>query len=209
MAQVQIQDLNHTHEGILRWLIAHPDRPLRDCAQEFGVTQSWLSVVINSDLFRVRLAELQQDHTLRLAQTLEEKLATAADLALEKLIIELETTQDSNYILSAADKLLKSKGFGAKAAAPSVQVNNYNVQGVDANFLAQQRNALVERKVPEGVEFQSGTDLQIEDVEPLGVESQSPTPGEAPERRHQPCSSPADSPSPPPVRGKLTPEDLL
>lgn len=142
MAQVQIKDLNHTHEGILRWLIANPDRPLRECAAVMGVTQAWLSVIINSDLFRVRLDELQREYTFSVTQSLEEKLTTAADIALDRLITELEKTTDSEFVLSAADKLLKSKGFGAKASAAPVQVNNYNIQGVDASFLSAQREVL-------------------------------------------------------------------
>lgn len=143
MAENQIQDMNHTHEGILRWLLLNPDRPLRDCAAYMGVTQSWLSVIINSDCFRERLKELQGEFNIRVVQSLEEKLTTATNVALDRLITCVEASQDEQYILAAADKLLKSKGFGARANIPQgPTVNNYVLQGVDASFLTQQREAL-------------------------------------------------------------------
>lgn len=53
--------LNHTHEAIARWLLENPTRSLRECAQFFGYTQSWLSCIIHSDAFQVKLNQMQKE----------------------------------------------------------------------------------------------------------------------------------------------------
>lgn len=207
MAQVQIKDLNHTHEGILRWLVANPDRPLRECAAVMGVTQAWLSVIINSDLFRARLDELQREYTFSLTQTLEEKLTTATNIALDRLITELEHSSNEEFVLSAADKLLKSKGFGAKASAAPVQVNNYNIQGVDASFLNAQRDMLT-KAASEGVIAEAeSTDITDAEVVAETFEAESTT--ETVGKNEARVEISAEEPAAPIFTGKLTFEDFV
>ena len=49
---VQIKKLGWWHTAIMEWMLANPDKTLRECAENFDVTQPWLSSVINSDLFQ-------------------------------------------------------------------------------------------------------------------------------------------------------------
>lgn len=54
---VQIKKLSHRHLAIMDWLLANPREKLSECAAHFGVSQAWLSTVINSDLFKARMAD--------------------------------------------------------------------------------------------------------------------------------------------------------
>ena len=48
----EIARLNTTHEMLMNWLVCNPEKSLRECADHFGYTQSWLSQIIHSDIFQ-------------------------------------------------------------------------------------------------------------------------------------------------------------
>jgi hypothetical protein len=112
----EIARLSHKHEQLLNWLVLNPDRSLRECADVFGFSQSWLSQVIHSDLFQHALKEKQLAIGVRVADSIPQKLRRAADLALEKLTGKLEDTEDPEYILDATDKILHRMGYAPQSA---------------------------------------------------------------------------------------------
>ena len=79
-ARPQLAKLSHTHEMMINWLIMNTDRSLRECADHFGYTQSWVSSVIHSDLFQSALKQKQMDIAIRVAESIPEKLRRAADI---------------------------------------------------------------------------------------------------------------------------------
>ena len=126
MAAAPPQDLSYRHEAILDWLILNPDKSQGDCARSLGYTEAWLSTVINSNLFRARLAMLQQEKRESGIFTIVEKLAGLADLAIDRTLKSVECSTDPAFVLSAAEIALKRLGYGPAAPppAPSSVVNN-------------------------------------------------------------------------------------
>jgi hypothetical protein len=112
----QIIRLNHTHEAVLNWLVLNPDRNLRECADHFGYSQSWLSQLVHSDLFQHALREKQLAISVCIADSIPQKLRRAADIAVEKLADKLETTEDPEFILDATDKILHRLGYAPQSA---------------------------------------------------------------------------------------------
>ena len=108
--------LSHTHEQMLNWLVLNPDRNLRECADHFGYTQSWVSSVLHSDLFQAALKDKQLAIAARVAGSIPEKLRRAADVGIEKLTTALENTEDPEFILDATDKILHRMGYAPVSA---------------------------------------------------------------------------------------------
>lgn len=53
MSEVQIQSISHRHEAIADWLLAHPNvKSLELLANHMNVSRPWLSVIMNSDVFK-------------------------------------------------------------------------------------------------------------------------------------------------------------
>ena len=127
--------LSSTHEMLMNWLLTNPEKSLRECADHFGYTQSWVSQIIHSDLFQHALKEKQERIFVRVADGIPAKLRRNADIALEKLSDHLEKSEDPEFILSATDKLLHRMGYAPQSArAPAgspaaagvgVQQNNF------------------------------------------------------------------------------------
>lgn len=142
----QVISLSHTHEAVMNWMLLNPDRSLRECADHFGYTQSWLSTLIHSDIFQARLAERQEGIRARIADSIPQKMRMAADVGLEKLVTALEKTEDPEFILDATDKLLHRLGYAParSAGAPPGQAGQVGVQNnfyVSASDIAAARAA--------------------------------------------------------------------
>lgn len=112
----ELQTLSPTHEMVLNWIICNPDRNLRECADHFGYTQSWLSCIIHSDIFQHELARRQENVRTAITQSIPEKLRRAGDIAVEKLTTHLESSEDPEFILSAADKILHRLGYAPQSS---------------------------------------------------------------------------------------------
>ena len=112
----ELARLSHTHEMLICWLLVNPDKSLRECADHFGYTQSWLSSIIHSDLFQAELSSRQQGIAAKVADSIPEKLRRAGDIAIEKLTTALEGTEDPEFILDATDKILHRMGYAPQSS---------------------------------------------------------------------------------------------
>jgi hypothetical protein len=97
-------------------MLVNPDRSMRECADAFGYSQSWLSSLVHSDMFQAALAQRQGDVASRVADSIPMKLRVAGDLAVEKLTEALMDSEDKNFILNAADKILHRLGYAPQSA---------------------------------------------------------------------------------------------
>lgn len=124
-----VAKLSYMHEGILNWLLQNPHKSLRECADEHGISQGWLSQLIHSDIFQAKLKERQESVFVEIAQDIPTKLRGVADQALEKVSQILEKTEDTAVVVDIFDKALNRLGYapqkgGAQPAAPTNQQNN-------------------------------------------------------------------------------------
>ena len=137
----EIARLNTTHEMLMNWLVLNPEKSLRECADHFGYTQSWVSQLIHSDIFQHALREKQERISIRVADSIPAKLRRAADVAVEKLTDHLEKSEDPEFILDATDKILHRMGYAPSSARnpagspaggiPSNQQNNFFITAGD------------------------------------------------------------------------------
>lgn len=147
MAENQIQKVSHKHNMIMNWMVLNPDRPLRECADHFNVTQPWLSTVINSDVFQAEFQEKLQKIHARCAESIPEKLRVVADIALERLADKVASSEDPEFILDAADKALHRMGYAPSSArngfgGGQAPVNQTNVFMLSQDDLDQARKVM-------------------------------------------------------------------
>lgn len=122
--------LRHTHEAFMDWMLLNPGASLQAMAAEFGYTVSWLSTVINSDLFQMRLAERRSEIDLLVHADIPTKMRGIVAQGLDKVAMHMEKTQDMEYVTETTDKLLHRLGYAPKATqaaqqAPTNQQNNF------------------------------------------------------------------------------------
>lgn len=145
MAQsVQLQKLSPKHEAIMNWILENPERSRRECAAHFNVTETWLSIVVNSNCFQARLAEKQEVIFSVVASDIPTKLRGAAAIAIER-VTELLPGAPGDYALDAMDKTLRHLGFGAPKSGP-VAAGPQGTVNVQQNFYSASPKELAEAR---------------------------------------------------------------
>lgn len=144
-----IQRVSHRHDRIIDWLIANPERPLRECAEQVGVTQAWLSCIIHSDAFQAEYHARRDSVVHPELRSLSEKLTELAHHSIEQLHKRVASgaVDDPKVLMDVADKTLGKLGYGVQKGGPggggqvNVQ-NNYYTAPVDRESLAQARSRM-------------------------------------------------------------------
>ncbi len=126
-----IAKVNYTHDAMIDLIIARPGISQGEIAKHFGMNPGWISRVINSDAFQVRLAERKGELVDPvIVAGLEDKLRHAADLSLSRLVEKMESKPASTagdtelQVLALSTKAL---GMGARDRSGG---NTNNVQFV-------------------------------------------------------------------------------
>lgn len=162
MAEVQIKKMSISHEMILNWLILNPDKTQNECAEHFGVTAAWVSVLVNSDCFKARWAEKKMFMDKQIPQLVEGQMADVVSRGLTRLAEIIEASPDPEFVLNTTDKVLGRMGFGGKGA--SVQQINQNITNysVSREVLDAARGRIINAPVQQQIEErQSSIDINV------------------------------------------------
>lgn len=147
-----IKSLNFSHEAIIRWMLANPSRDLGECAREFNYTQSWLSIIIHSDAFQAKYAELNGNADALVVADIPAKMRGIASMALEglgdqiEMAVQEKTIAPRDFLLKTSEALLKSLGYGQKQ---TVNINAHagaTTNVVDADTLHRARAKMLENR---------------------------------------------------------------
>lgn len=138
----EIQEVSIKHEAIMDFLMSHPNIRLSEVANNFGITQGWLSQIIHSDVFQLRLREKQGVAFHSTVLPLREKMLVVAHQALDKLSEQIPLETDTKTLSTVADNVLEKLGFSSKA--PTVQVNNTQVNVLRSEI--EEARALLHRR---------------------------------------------------------------
>lgn len=128
MAAVQIKSVRWYHDRIIDLMLT-TEVPLsqNEIAKLIGYSASWVSIMVNSDAFKERLAERKAELTDPvLAASINDRLDALARRSLDKLLDRLDQGVVKTGELIAMAKL----GVGDKntrPAAPAVNTNNMYV----------------------------------------------------------------------------------
>lgn len=143
---VQIDTIRLWHEQVVDWMLENPHLTQGQCADHFDKTQSWLSTLINSDLFQEYKDRRFRQHQELVSHSVIERVSGLASLSLEVLhdrILEEKDDIPLGIVKDSAELTLKALGFGPKpsARAPTTVVT-LNVGGASAEVLAEARGNL-------------------------------------------------------------------
>lgn len=148
---VQIKQVNPWHAQLALYMVANPSSTLEQTARHFKRTSAWISIVRNSDAFKVyyqNMVNRQLDNMDPLTQGTQ----AMTDIALEKLNKKLEDIGDQlsvTELKEVADMGLKRLGFGASLGArapsqPAVHLHAAGVVVVDRGDLESARQRMAE-----------------------------------------------------------------
>jgi hypothetical protein len=169
------------HEAIIDDLLIHPLDDLKVRAKRLNYSVAYLSLIINSDMFKAVYAQRRADFQSRLADGLALKMAGVATKQLDIMSEQLDLKRTSipfRDLSEANSKLLDRLGYGSKpdgGVNVNVNASGQTVVAVSATpqqleesraliRAVQQNNALASppRALPEA----RGTEPEMKDVTP-------------------------------------------
>lgn len=142
MSLPSLANVRYTHDAIIDEILLNPSVSQGDLSRQFGFSQSWMSIVINSDAFQNALAERKAELVdPKITATINERLEAVAKRSLDKILERL----DSGVTPKDADLVAMAKlGVGDKnMRAPGPVVNN-NLYVVQAPLPAQNSSTWLE-----------------------------------------------------------------
>lgn len=137
--------LTPTHELMADWILQNPGGTLRDMTAHFGYSASWLSQVMNSDMFKAFIREKLNGVHAHVLADIPTMLRGTAALAIERVNEVLQKTEDAKTIIDSFDSVMHRFGYApSKAAAPGATINAGNVFFLNKDDMKQVKQTLVE-----------------------------------------------------------------
>lgn len=153
--------INYHHEAIADAMIACPQKTQGQIAKELGYTQSWLSTVVNSSMFRAYLSQRRAEYNEALADKTQRRLFEVGLKAVDEVEAALESDElDPNFALDAMDKALQRAGMapsgkGKGGGSGGDTYNQYNYVQATSEELAQARQMMYQRAHGEVIDQQT------------------------------------------------------
>jgi len=140
------------YERLADWMLANPDKYLKDAAVVFDVTPTWLYALQRSDTFQ----DYWTERSRAVSQTVEQKAQVLADRLLDSFHQDLDAADQNNKPLPTSTRLqildvtMKRFGYGETRRSPpqplpgAITQNNYSIGVVTPAELKQARGRLAQ-----------------------------------------------------------------
>lgn len=132
MAAVQLKKVSAQHHALIDYILAnsHEKGWATECCKHFGITRSWLSIVMRSDVFQEEFTRRRSYHDQELTRQITAKQTELALAALDRVRDIIDDDEcDDRLALDIANSAMKNLGFGPRpGAGPSVEREISRVQ---------------------------------------------------------------------------------
>jgi hypothetical protein len=126
VAEVAISKVRYTHDAIIDEILVDPAISQGELSRRFGYTQAWMSIIINSDAFKERLAERKGDLVdPKIKASVEDRLEALAKGALDRLLDRVESSVPLKPLELVAIAKLGTGDRANRPAGPPVSNNLY------------------------------------------------------------------------------------
>lgn len=147
----RLRKIKYNHEAMVDMMIAKPGMSQNEIAAEFGLSPSWVSILINSDAFQAVLARRREEVIDPiLFASVNDRLTSVAALSAEIVAEKLIATRSPDLALKALEVSTKALGFGARSPSGQVNVQNNFVVELPAKLANAQEWSEAHNPILEG-----------------------------------------------------------
>ena len=123
----KVPRLNYTHDALIDTIIARPTATHKELAEVFGYSSAWVHKVVNTDLFRARLAARKAEIVDPvLVASVEEQLDALASRSISILLDRLDLVPSVDLATKALEITTRARAYGARDSKAPIQ-NNFVV----------------------------------------------------------------------------------
>lgn len=137
MSATQIKSVSLKHEALLDYMISNPFATLREVANECGYTVPWLSILVNSDLFKGEMNRRRGFIEEDIRTDVRAHLNMVVTKGLQAQAVLIDNSLSLPEVASATESALKALGFGEQKKQNENVVNQTFVfsGGIDPELL--------------------------------------------------------------------------
>ena len=126
MGTIQVKKVRYTTDAVIDEILVNPAISQGELAERFGYTQAWMSIIINSDAFKNRLAERKgQLVDPQITASVEERLEALGKASLDRLLDRVHSTVPLKPLELVAMAKLGVGNRADKPVQPQTQNNLY------------------------------------------------------------------------------------
>lgn len=159
----QITKLRSWHKDLVDYFLLNPGASQREAARHFGVSESWLSQLMNTDAFKAYEAKRRAEHQEMISRVvISGAAARVAEAGLKRLEQEIKggLPYSPSELVEATDMALRALGFQPQRGS---EVNVEVSVPTEVILNAREKMAKV-------IEVNSGEEEKIEDAEEVNGE---------------------------------------
>ncbi len=148
MAQsLQIDNIRYRHKAIADSMIAEPEKKQRVLAHELDISETHLSIIVNSDAFEEYFALRRADHEERISEDIIAKFGHLAEECVDTLIERIQDERETvglGVVVDATKVAVSALGLGGGGSRHGVgpvggPTVNLFLGAVDQELLASAR----------------------------------------------------------------------
>jgi len=123
---IQVKKVRYTTDAVIDEILVNPSISQGELAERFGYTQAWMSIIVNSDAFKNRLAERKgQLIDPQITASVEERLEALGKASLDRLLDRVHSTVPLKPLELVAMAKLGVGNRADKPVTPQTQNNLY------------------------------------------------------------------------------------
>lgn len=115
MSSILKRGMTPTHEMMGEWILENPGGTLLEMGAFFGYSESWLSQVVNSDMFKSYMAGRMKDVQAYVSMDIPQKMAHLAEISIERMTEVMKKSEDADVIKDSFDKVMHRYGYAPNA----------------------------------------------------------------------------------------------
>ncbi len=151
----RLQKMSHWHEAVVDWMLENPVHSIKDRAEAFEVSYSYMAIICTSDVFKEYFARRRELHNAQVSKTITERAEGVASVALDVLQERIDAERETiglNTVIETSNMALRALGFGPRNGGRGDSATQVNISfgGASPELLARARSKLAIVNAREG-----------------------------------------------------------
>ena len=148
--------LTYRHQGVIDWMLANPDKPLKEAQEATGFTPQYLYILRRSDFFRAEYEKRRAELDAAVHMEMVDKWTELEEAVIEKALLKLKGPVSEGFLNTAMQTISKRR----EAPEQKGNVTNFN-------FLASPEAIMQARA--RAAELARGRSAEVLDLVPIAL----------------------------------------
>ena len=143
------RDMKWWHESVIDWMLLNPGKHIRDAAPHFNVSENYMYLLTESDMFKSRFAERRKELIGEVHRSTIERAKGLGDACIDLLSDRIAREREVialSEVRETAELALRVAGYGVGSGRNGTQPTAVQVNIITSEDLARARELMRQRR---------------------------------------------------------------